>query len=161
MSAIILTPDLGAGVCAFGVSFNGLGESAIIQANKAKIFIKEDGTQGDIAKIDITTGDYKLDDYGNKVGDDLVNHLVYLALFTQRGSSIVEDLGLDLQQTVITNTTQTQVENAVQEALQDLIDRDYILLLSTIVDIDYDRVNIIINYKDLLKNQVKTFTLNG
>lgn len=161
MSALLITSDLGAGACGAGSSLAGFGDPATTAANTAKIYIKLDGTQGDAALIDHKTGDYVLDQYGNKVGDDSANQLVYLALFTKRGSSIIQDLGLDLINATITDDTVDIAKAAVKLALQDLTNKNIIELMTINVIVNQDKVSVNIVYRILSNNQVKTFTLNG
>lgn len=157
----LITLDLGIGECGCGSSAAGFGEHATMNSTSAKLFIKTDGTKGECALIDPNTGDYVLDMNGSKIGDDPVNQLVYLALLTQKGSSAVYDFGIDLQQDTISDSTQLIAKNAVQKALKSLIDQRLVDLISVNISIVYDAVSVGIVWRDVTKNKINTFNLNG
>lgn len=96
------------------------------------MYIKSDGTQGNCAKIDPETGDYMLDEYGNSVGDDSTNQMVYLAIFTLKDTSSVLGFGLDIDvsNAVMSGNVEARAKLAVAKALKHLTDKRLISLVS-------------------------------
>jgi hypothetical protein len=157
----LLTEDIGCGACGAGSSAAGFGETATMNSITAKLFIKLDGTQGYCALIDQNTGDFVLDSEGNRVGDDAVNQLVYLALFTEKGSSVIFDFGLELQQDTINDNTKLIVTNSVKLALKSLIDRQLVELIAVNVSIAEESVSVGIIWRDVTRNKINNLSVNG
>lgn len=155
----ILTEDLGAGESSFGGSIAGFGETAVLNSTSAKLYLKSDGTSGDSAKINVETGDYILDEEGNKVGDDSINQLVYFALMTKKDSTLIPNFGLNLSDTVISSNTEKIVKISVKDALKRLIDKNLVELIDVKVVIDYDKVNVSIKWKDIVRNKINTTSI--
>ena len=122
----------GLGACGYGNASYGYGDVPVGNSSTAALLKKTDGTQGDAAYIDPTTGDFVLDANGNKVGWDSLDQMVYLALATTLGSSAVTTLGIALPSGLITPNIATQNQNAVYAALKSLTDQNLITILSVV-----------------------------
>lgn len=129
----------GAGNYPVGSLHCGFGQPSQINSSTAKVWIKRDGTQGNASLIDPRTGDYVLDEFGNSVGDDSINQMVFLALTTIRNTSAVSNFGLelDINNSIINESTLPRVKLAVFKALKHLTDPQVI----TIVDVTTTRIS--------------------
>ena len=151
----------GFGFTSLGRSPFGIGLPATANSSVAKLWIKSDGTQGNCAKIDPSTGDYVLDANGNSVGDDSVNQKVYLAYKTMLNSSAVSGFGFDLNLdgALMSQTKINNVKLAAYQAVKHLTDPGVI----TIVSVDVRRVTrtgmeIRIKWINNSTNEINTFT---
>lgn len=127
--------DLGYGLSGFGNSIFGYGTPGVSDSSAAKMFIKSDGTKGNVAKIDFSTGDYVLDAGGNPVGDNSVNQMVYLALKTTKNSSSLRNFGIDLLSIkTVTENIKLKFNLAVSSALKHMTDRKLISIISVDVN---------------------------
>lgn len=130
--------NLGFGLCPMGSTPMGFGLPGSIDAMAPRPLIRVDGTQGDAALIDTTTGDYVLDASGNKVGWGALDQEVYLRLRQTLGSSADADVGIDLPVGGnITPDLAQKNRNAVELALQPLTAAAMI----EIVDVITTRIN--------------------
>lgn len=129
----------GVGITPGGSSAIGYGTPSHVNSSTAKLWIKENGAQGNCAKIDPNTGDYVLDEFGNSVGDDSVNQMVYLALVTKLNSSAIQGFGLDLNVTDYNMTTNIlqRCKLAVKNALSHLTTKNVICVET----VEVNRVN--------------------
>jgi len=134
----------GAGVCSYGSSFAGFGEPAKITWTNRQDFIIEDGPLigqvGDYPLID-NTGDYQYNDNGYIKGQTKAQHLVYMALKTEVGSSSMQQLGNKvIQIQVLSTNSNTEIREALINSLSHLeslitIDDIEIVRRGTSVDI--------------------------
>lgn len=83
--------------------------------------------------IDARTRRYVVGADGNLVRTTRAGQLVYLALFTEFGSSAQADLGLFPDPRVITDDIVTQMQDRVNRALKPLVTQGLIEILSVIV----------------------------
>lgn len=119
--------DLGAGECGAGSSFFGYGEPYTQNSTAGKVFLDANGRQRNAALINPNTGDIVRDmTTGIHMGMDSVAQMVYLALRTIKGSSVISSFGIEFKFKTISNTTVQKVKEAVQAALQDLVLRQLI-----------------------------------
>ncbi len=125
-----MTPALGAGACPAGSSPAGFGVPASTPPQTVLPLLKPDGTPGDAVALDPTTGDYLLDGYGNRLGCDSVQQQVYLALQTQLGSCVVQDIGLQAPGGTVTPNLLALQRQAVVAALSPLTDVGIVQLIS-------------------------------
>lgn len=121
-----MTPAKGFGSHPWGSAPCGFGTPASQETYKPAVFRDKNGYQADGPAIDPATGDYLLDDSGQKVGQWSVEHMVYLALRTQLGSSIVRGLGIALWPKTIDQTIQARAQSLVSAALKSLVDRRFV-----------------------------------
>lgn len=120
-------PDLGFGLAAFGSSSFGYGESAVVNSTSAKLYLDTKGAQHNAAEINTVTGDLVRDpETGLHRGMDSVGQMVYLALRTLKGSSIVRELGINMRVKLLSETTTQKVRDAVNEALSNLVSRQLV-----------------------------------
>jgi hypothetical protein len=151
----------GAGYAGVGSSRVGFGTPTMINSSTAKVYIKADGTQGNCAMIDPLTGDYVLDDYGNSVGDDSVNQMVYLAFKTLFNSSAVDGFGLDIDVTnsVINDNTNLKVKLAVMKAVKHLTSARVISIVSvTTQRITSTGLQVLIQWMNLSTGEINELT---
>lgn len=156
-----MNSNLGAGYAYVGSSNAGFGNPASINSSVAKMYLKADGTQGNCAKIDPTTGDYMLDAYGNSIGDDSVNQMVYLAFKTLFNSSSVEGFGfkIDTSSYVIDETTNQKIKLAVMSAVKHLTSTKLISIMSVVVNkITQTGLSIDIQWINLSTGEINTLT---
>lgn len=152
---------LGAGIAALGAARVGYGTPSQANSSTVKVYIKSDGTQGNCAKIDPATGDYVLDEFGNSVGDDSVNQMVYLALNTILNSSTVSGFGIDLntRDYVINETTTLQVKLAVMKAVKHLTSKNVITIVSVQVQkVTQTGLQILIQWMDNSTGEINELT---
>lgn len=126
----------GMGSCGFGNAPMGSGDIVTGAASPSRFLLKEDGTLGECAKINPVTGDFVVTARGEKVGDDSINQMVYLALRTDLGSAAVTTLGIELPSGVIRDDVKVTVRNAVLAAVKRLTDANLI----AVVDVATDRL---------------------
>lgn len=152
---------LGFGAAPFGSSPAGYGLPSFVNSSTAKLWIKENGEQGNCAKIDPLTGDYVLDENGNSVGEDSINQMVYLAFSTILNSSIINGFGIDLNVTdynMSTNILQ-RCKLAVMKAVKHLTDRNVISIVSVDVNkISGTGVEIKVNWRNNSTGEINEFT---
>ncbi len=118
----------GAGNCGCGSSSAGFGTPYRLDSTAAQIFIKQDGSQGNIELIE--DGDYVLNDTGINVGDDSTHHSVMFALTTLRDSSAVRNFGVGPFPKVVGGSTEREIIASVELALKHLTDSRSITLLN-------------------------------
>ena len=123
------TANVGMGACHMGSSPLGFGTPATTTTVVAPLLIQADGTQGDCAALNTQTGDFILDANGNKVGWSSLNQMVYMALFTTKGSSAVADMGVLWPTGTIRGDLIAKNRQAVAAALKPLTDAKLITLL--------------------------------
>lgn len=88
------------------------------------------GLQEGSRKIDPFTRDYVLDDFGRAVGINSVQHLVQMAIHTERGSSAMTELGQQLRKIDrVTDNVEQRVDTTLRAALKHLIDQGLIAIL--------------------------------
>lgn len=153
---------LGAGMAPAGSSIVGYGSPSMVNSSTAKLWIKSDGSQGNCAKIDPTTGDYALDGYGNSIGDDSINQMVYLAFRTILNSSTIKGFGIDINVTDYTMSTniEKRVKLAVLKAVKHLTDPKIITIESIIVNrLTPTGIDVKINWINNSTGQLNEFTL--
>ena len=153
--------SIGAGYSGVGSSKAGFGTPTMINSSTAKVYIKADGSQGNCAKIDPLTGDYVLDDYGNSVGDDSVNQMVYLAFNTLFNSSAVDGFGFDLNtsDSVIDETTNLKAKLAVMKAAKHLTSNGVISIVSvTTQKITQTGLQVVIQWMNLSTGEINDLT---
>ena len=131
--------DLGIGLFGAGTFGAGYGAPFTINSTAARVFLDAQGIKRNAAQIDPKTGDFVRDPQtGIHRGMDSVAQQVYLSLRTVRGSSIVPAFGFGFKSLTISETTAQKARDAVNEALQYLVDAG----LVEIVSIDVKRIKI-------------------
>lgn len=153
---------LGAGHMPCGSLHCGYGIPSMVNSSAAQLWIKPDGTQGNCAYINPDTGDYELDQFGNSVGGDSINQMVYLAFKTLLNTSAVSGFGLDLDTTnqVINDSLINRIKLSVFKAVKHMTDPKTI----TIVNVTARRVTptgleINIEWRNNITNEISVFTL--
>lgn len=124
-----MTAWLGAGLCPAGLTPCGYGYFQIQETATPRAFKLPDGSTGDAPLIDAKTGDYVLDDQGQKLGMTAVQQQVLLALKTIKDSAIT-GYGIGVFPPTINDRTQTEIEALVTNALADLRLRGLVALKS-------------------------------
>ncbi|WP_437489481.1 hypothetical protein WME75_10795 [Sorangium sp. So ce1014] len=128
-----------------------------MNSSTAKLLRRPDGTYGDCALIDTRSGDFVLDDAGNKIGWDSLNQMVYLAVRTAVGSSAVQTMGIELPTGVITDNAATRTRNAVEAALKSMTGRNLISILDvTMTRVAQSGVQVAVKWKALSTGKVET-----
>lgn len=153
--------SIGAGYSGAGGGHVGFGMHTSINSSTAKVYIKADGTQGNCAKIDPLTGDYVLDEFGNSVGDDSVNQMVYLAFNTLFNTSAVDGFGFDINTTdsVISATTNQKIKLAVMKAARHLTSNGVISIVSvTPQKVTPTGLQVIIQWMNLSTGEINDLT---
>lgn len=130
------TVNLGAGLCGMGSSRCGFGTPASIDGGLPPLLRTSTGHKGEAVKLDSVTGDYVLDGSGQKLGDNAVNQMVYLALRTRLGSSAVLNLGIADFPDLITDDIVLRVQAIIRDALAALVRQGLVEL----VNVDVKRV---------------------
>jgi hypothetical protein len=157
--------DKGIGLFPLGLFPLGYGQSGSTTSVTSKLFIKSDGSQGNVAKIDSLTGDYVLDDHGNAIGDNSLNQMVYLGLKTTINTSCLLNFGLDIENIkTISPNIQLKFKLAVNSAVKHLIDRKLISIVSIdVINIQNKpgAIQVFVNYKDLTTNETNKIKLLG
>ena len=151
--------NLGLGACPMGSSPLGFGSPGAVSSIVAPLLRKPDGTYGDAVAIGPATGDYVLDEHGNKVGGISVAQRVYLALRTRLGSSAVANLGIEPFPDVIRADFETRVRAIVQAALLDLTTAGLVELVDTNIgalNTNPDGRRIAVRWKDITNGQITT-----
>jgi len=153
----------GLGLAGYGSSQYGYGTPATVNSTTAKLLLKTDGTYGNVPKIDPNTKDFVLDENGNKIGDNSVNQMVYLALRTYKNASAVLGFGIDINKVkVINDNIQVKIQLMVSEALSDLISRKMITLDKVLVTrVKQTAIQVDVLWTDLTNNSQNTFKLIG
>lgn len=154
--------SIGFGQASFGGSQFGYGTPSQVNSSIAKMWIKQDGTQGNSAMINPATGDYLLDANGNSIGADSVDNMVYLAIQTQYNSSTVPGFGLNIDFTntnsVTMNTGKLRV--GVANALAHLIKPGVISLVSVVINrMSSTGYQIEIKWRNLSTGDINILTL--
>ena len=126
------TVTLGLGACPAGSSLLGFGTPATTPSRQARILVRDDGSTGSVVRIDPSSGDYVLDDHGNKLGDSAARQKVQLALRTMRGSSAVDTMGIEAPGGIIRDDTEDRNRLAVVAALKAMLDAGEIELIDVI-----------------------------
>lgn len=108
------------------------------------------------SKIDDTTRDYELDEYGNEVAMSDSGQRVYLLLKTSYGS-IANDTGLGLQKpSKLGANAGKEVEAFVRQALSPATDDESIKLEDVQVETDGPRLYALIRWRDLRTDEVRS-----
>lgn len=158
-----MSSDIGLGLCAFGTSVYGFGTPGVSNSTTAKLFIKPDGTRGNVAMIDPQTGDYVLDVNGIPVGDNSINQMMFLALRTTRNSSALLNFGIDISKIkTITPNIQLKFQLAVNDAVAHLIARNLVTITSVSVTNLLNKptsIQVMVNWKDNSNGEVNAFKL--
>ena len=151
--------DLGFGLSPFGTSIFGYGTTTSLNSSTAKLFLKSDGSRGNVAKIDAVTGDFVLDEFGNKVGDDSVNQMMYLALRTSKNSSALLNFGIDLSSIkTITDGVNLKITLFINDAVKHLTDKNLVSIENVIIERTKDTgLAINVKWKNLTSNELNTF----
>lgn len=119
----------GAGLCPAGITPAGYGYQPLGETAKPQAFRMPDGSTGEAAKINAKTGDFELDERGQKLGMTGPQQMVLLALKTMRGSAAT-DIGIEPFPDRISEQTKRIVEARITNALADLRTRGIIELKS-------------------------------
>lgn len=151
----------GAGLMPFGSIHCGFGIPSQLNSSTAKVYIKRDGTQGNAALIDPKTGDYVLDEFGNTVGDDSINQMVYLAFNTLYNSSSVPNFGfpIDISNSVITDGLINRIKLAVFKTVKHMTDAKVITIISVNVKrATQTGLEVIVQWRNNSTNEINVFT---
>ncbi|WP_437767189.1 hypothetical protein WMF27_20485 [Sorangium sp. So ce281] len=152
-----MSSNLGIGACGFGSSRYGFGSPAQVNSSTAELLRRPDGTYGDCALIDTRSGDFVLDDAGNKVGWESLSQMVYLALRTALASSAVQTMGIELPTGVITDNIATRNRQAVEAALKSMTARNLISIIDvTTARVTQSGVQVAVKWKALSTGKVET-----
>lgn len=147
---------LGFGLAPWGTSIFGYGATDQLTSDKTPVYQKADGTPGTARLIDLATGDYVLSETGRFVGVDEVEQAVYLRLFTMKGSSILAGLGQDISSLkVMGENIQRKVEDAVNVALNDLIQAEMVEVVSVSVEVEKNRLAYVVEWRDVESDSLK------
>lgn len=133
----------GIGSAPFGSSLLGSGSVEQTQSVTSEIF------PGGNANAFTTAKDYLVDGYGRITGWTGTKQKVYLALFTQRGSSSLPSFGLAPFPLVIRDDTIAQVTASIRTALQPMVTAREISIDHIEVITGGDRVRITLLFTDL------------
>lgn len=143
---------LGFGLFRFGTSPFGYGTPAQTTVDRTPLYQQEDGTEGTARIIDLATKDYVLDETTGKfIGTGQIEQMVYLALVTNKGTSLVTSLGQTFRNiTVISDNIKVRVEDEVNQALSELMSLKLVTLEEVEVSVSRTRrLNIAVHWKDV------------
>jgi hypothetical protein len=145
-----------------GTSSYGVGTPSTAPVPGGRIFRNtKTGGALDARKIDPTTRQYELDDYGRVLGMSGVAQRVQLALQTDLGSAALTDLGSDLRKIEsFTDNHSQQVDTAIRRALGSLVTEKLIRVDSIAVDrFSRNGAFITVRWVDLVTNTEEETTL--
>lgn len=126
----------GAGTSPAGCYPAGFGTPTAAPLPGGGVFLDANGIQQTGRAIDLRTGRYTYDAYGNSVGVATVRQLVQVAVKTLFNSSAVQGLGIRLSDLKdITSNYDKQLDVVVRDALADLVARK----LVAVVDVTAQR----------------------
>lgn len=153
------TPIFGMGFAPLGFSLFGYGVPASAGVDSGFILQESpNSASGDARYIDPYTRDYVIDEDGVVKGESAIASQVRLALFTTKGSSVVQNLGSEFSnvKTFEKKTFERKMQQVVQQALSDLIKNGSISLVSVQAGLNSNGVagNITINWIDNSTKQV-------
>jgi hypothetical protein len=149
---------LGVGACPIGSTGAGIGAFSQVSSSASRLFLKDDGTQGNAAYLNPATLDYELDERGVEKGADSTQMKVQAALFTQRNRSSLDNFGLDLTeiQTIPVNVVRV-VDAMVRESLVHLTSASLITIMSVDVErFEQTGVSVHIKWVDIETGQFHT-----
>lgn len=117
----------------FGSSSYGLGTPALAPKPGGSLLRDpQTGETRDALLIDAKKRDYVLDANGRALGMPRTRQMVQIALATAKNSSAMKGLGLDLGELeVITPALERQIDSALRDAVQHLVDQRLIVVLGT------------------------------
>jgi hypothetical protein len=149
------------GGCGIGSTPAGVGYTAPINSTAARVLLRPDGTRGNVARINVVTGDFVLGSTGEKVGWDSTSQRVYLALRTVLGSSAVQTLGIDLPTGgVITANMEQRIRNAVLAALKSLTTAGLIEVVDVVTTrVAQSGVQTVVTWRDTGTGELNTTTI--
>jgi len=120
----------GIGVGPAGMFPAGMGEPDLAPVPGGGVFLDAQGVQQTGRAIDLHTGRYTYDAYGNCVGTSTMRQLVQIAVTTVLNSSAVTGLGHRLRDLKdIGANYEKDLDVIVREALADLVARNLITVL--------------------------------
>lgn len=147
----------GLGSAPFGSSPFGYGAVTAINSTATKLYLDNQGTRRNVESINTVTGDTVRGERGIHKGMDSVAQQVYLAIRTLRGSSVVNDLGINFRVKVISDTITQKVTDAVTEAMSDLVSRQLVSVESVAVNkIKLTAIEVIVTWKNLTNGETET-----
>ena len=151
---------LGAGTSAAGVSDAGTGDvDQALAPVKGLLLDPYNGVQRDARNLDPYTKQYLLNANGSTQGMPSIAQMVQLRLCTIKGSSAVATLGIALPADTITSQTKAQVTDSVTQALKDMTDAKYIVLVSVDVSIvGTTQERVVVKWRDLTQTLTGTQT---
>lgn len=155
--------DYGAGNSGFGSGRAGYGSPYTINSTAVKLFLKEEDLtqQANAAAINPVTGDYVRDQVtGIHRGMDSVQQMVYLALRTAKNSTLIPNFGLRSFGDIVTDSVKLDITNAINEALQDLVLRQLVEVIS--IDINKLKAtafSILVKWRNLTNKETNTFRI--
>lgn len=148
---------LGAGISTFGTGVAGIGNPSQATVITRRVYLDKFNNPGNVKFIDPKTGDYLFNEDGTLQGGDGMEQMVYLALVTVRGSSVVRNLGQNYSELrTIPDNFESLIREEIKIALSDLTENGLIRLDS--VDVirninNLQRLEILIRWTDLTTNQ--------
>jgi hypothetical protein len=123
-----MTAPVGFGLTPRGVGPYGYGTPATAPVPGGGV-LRDEKTGATLTgrRIDPRTRQYVFDEYGRILGMPTVPQLMHLALHTEKGSSVLADLGHELRDIeTIGADYEHRVETTLAEALSDLVQRGLI-----------------------------------
>jgi len=150
--------DQGLGNCPVGTSAFGYGKPLRMNSTAALLFLDKSKGQRNAAEINSVSGDIVRDPVtGIHRGMDSVSQQVYLALRTLLGSSVVRDLGISFKITTISETTAQKVRDAVTAALEALVSRRLVEVVSVKSSrIKITGIEVLVVWKNLTNGETET-----
>lgn len=117
----------------FGSSSYGLGTPALAPKQGGSLLRDpQTGATLDALLIDPKKRDYVLDANGRALGMPRTRQMVQIALATAKDSSAMKGLGIDLAGIeTITPALERQIDSALRDAVQHLVDQRLIVVLGT------------------------------
>lgn len=146
---------LGLGACPLGSTPIGFGIYTSLNSTAGKLYQDNDGIIRNAEKINIETGQVEYDqETGIPKGMDSVQQMVYLALRTVQGSSIIPTFGLKFNLKTINSSTKQKIQQAVEGALANLVSRRLIEIVEITVDrIKLNAIFYQLKWKNLTNNE--------
>lgn len=130
-------PPIGFGMSPFGTAPFGFGSVVQANPNVGRVFGKANNSVGSGKFINPETRDYQMDpNTGRLIGQDSAQQLVYLALITVKGTSIVTGMGQEFSTIkTVSDDFLVKATNLVKASLKLLIDTRVIVLNEVKIDL--------------------------
>lgn len=143
---------IGLGIQGAGTTTAGASTDGLLQPQDSPLF-----PNGNAGAFDSTNKHLKIDSQGIRQGWTQTQQQVYLALFTEKGSCVVQDFGRDPFPLVIDDAFEFACRDIVNRALGDLIRRKRIKVLSVSVQTgDFGKARVQVIWKDMQTTTIQS-----